>query len=126
MFNWDGYDCATATVTCKAFASHTVDLDVTVTSETTEPTADADGETVYTAAFTVDGTTYQDVKTEILPAAGEDEPDEPVAPADGTAKLHGEHCVCYDIESNGVFASIMRFFCAIRCFFWSIYEALGV
>ena len=66
-FNWRGYGCANATVTCKNDETHKLTVDVEVTSVTTAATCEADGSTVYTATFTADGRGYTDTKTEVLP-----------------------------------------------------------
>ena len=68
VFNWNGYACLTATVTCRNDGSHTKDVDVNVTSETSDPKCEEAGSTVYTASFTADGETYTGTKTEPLEA----------------------------------------------------------
>ena len=45
VFNWSGYGCANATVTCLNDGSHKLTVPVTVTSETTNATCEEDGET---------------------------------------------------------------------------------
>ena len=54
------------------------------------------------------------------------EPTEPDKPADGSGKIHGENCVCYDITGDSLFANIMRFICAFMCFVLAMQTALGV
>ncbi|MBQ7597977.1 MAG: InlB B-repeat-containing protein [Clostridia bacterium] len=71
VFNWNGYACATATVTCKRDNTHQKSFDVTVTPATTAADCEHDGQTVYTATFTgEDHNTYTDTKTQVLPASG--------------------------------------------------------
>ena len=71
-FHWDGFACPNATLTCKNNGNHTTDVDVTVTSSTTYPDCEHDGETVYTASFTIGENVYTDpnTKTETLGATG--------------------------------------------------------
>ena len=68
VFNWAGYGCANATVTCLNDEEHTKTIPVTVTSVTNAATCEEDGKTIYTATFTVDGTDYADTKEQTLPA----------------------------------------------------------
>ncbi len=74
VFNWDGYACPTATLSCLNDASHTTEIDVTVTSQKTDPTCEGEGTIVYTASFEADGETYTDpeTRTETLEANGHD------------------------------------------------------
>ncbi len=93
-----------------------------------DATATEDGYTGDTVC-TVCGATV--AEGEIIPATGTDEPDTPDTPDEpdeptAGAKHHGEYCVCDGITGDGLFAWIMRLFCAIRCFFLSMRDALGV
>ena len=74
VFNWNGFACPNATVTCSRASGHTKTESTTVTSEvTSEPTYSHDGEREYTAKFTENGTDYTDTKTqkETVPALDE-------------------------------------------------------
>ncbi len=88
VFNWDGYACPNATVTCLTNASHTENVNVTVTSATIEPSCEEDGKTVYTARFSVGADTYTDTKEETLNAAGHVNT-ENVGETDSTCIAHG-------------------------------------
>lgn len=69
VFNWDGYTCPDATVTCLNDQSHTTDIIASVTSETIlEPTETERGTVKYTATVTFEGETYTKVKEEEIPA----------------------------------------------------------
>ena len=71
VFNWSGYTCANATVTCLKDGSHKLTVETTVTSETEAPTCEAGGQTVYVASFTVEGAVYSsEPVTQTLPAMG--------------------------------------------------------
>ncbi|MCD7733285.1 MAG: hypothetical protein LUH56_07600 [Oscillospiraceae bacterium] len=59
----DDYSSATATFTCLNDSSHTMEVDATVTSETTDATCTEVGKTVYTATATLNGVTYTDTVT---------------------------------------------------------------
>ncbi len=61
---------ATATFTCKNDAEHVETITAVVTSETTEPTCETAGKTVYTAAVEFEGKTYSDTKETAIPATG--------------------------------------------------------
>ena len=66
-WHWsDDYSTATAVFTC-TICHEPKTLNATVTSETTEPTYEADGETVYTASVVMYGHTYTDIKSVIIP-----------------------------------------------------------
>ncbi|MBQ3356305.1 MAG: S-layer homology domain-containing protein [Oscillospiraceae bacterium] len=71
-WTWDGYEKATATFTCANDKTHVVEVEATITSERTEPTADENGKVVYTATVEFEEKTYTDEKIEILPALGRD------------------------------------------------------
>lgn len=47
------------------------------------------------------------------------------APAEN-AKIHGENCFCYDLQGDGMFASILRFICAMYQFILSMRAAIGI
>ena len=105
-YHWDGYTCAEATVRCKNEPSHTLSItDITVTSATTDETCTEDGETVYTATFTVDGTPYSGTKTQILPARGHDfTPDASRVHSAGSG-VHNWKCVRCEAYGTGSGAS---------------------
>ena len=69
---WDGYSAATWSFVCSRDRSHRLSLPAEITSERTEPDCDADGSVVYTAAVTIDGSTWWSTRTETLPALGHD------------------------------------------------------
>ncbi|MBQ6162862.1 MAG: hypothetical protein IJK23_00160 [Clostridia bacterium] len=64
-------------------------------------------------------------KGTVIPATGTDTPEEPDEPTVG-GKIHGEHCFCYDYKGDGLMVNLVRYLCAIFCFFWNIRGALGV
>ena len=66
-WDWSGYASATATFTCKRDTSHKEVITATITSVRTEPTLTSTGSVVYTAKVTLNGKTYQEQKTELLP-----------------------------------------------------------
>ncbi len=68
----EGYS-VTATFTCSVCGDELV-MYANVTDETTPATATEDGQTVYTAAVELDGVTYTDTKTVVIPATGPVEP----------------------------------------------------
>lgn len=70
VYNWNGYSCSTAIVTCKNDSSHKIVVDTNVSVESLKQNCVDDGYDKYTAAFTVDGTEYKDVKTHVIPADG--------------------------------------------------------
>ena len=65
-WNWTGYTAASAVFTCANDSTHRQTVAATITSERTEPTVQADGKVVYTAAAVYEGRTYTNTKTEIL------------------------------------------------------------
>ncbi|MBQ6065957.1 MAG: FIVAR domain-containing protein, partial [Clostridia bacterium] len=71
VFNWNGYACPNATVTCLRDNGHSKQATTTVTSAvTTQPTCTAAGVRTYTASFTAGGNTYTSQQTETLSATG--------------------------------------------------------
>ncbi len=74
VFNWDGFACPNATVTCSVQGcGKSKTVNVTVTSETTTAqTCLGTGMKQYTATFTADGTDYTEQKDETLGALGHD------------------------------------------------------
>ena len=60
VWNWNGTSSASVSFTCSCGDVKTVNANVT--SQTTQPTAYADGKTVYTATAEFDGKTYTDKK----------------------------------------------------------------
>ena len=71
-WTWTGYTSAVATFTCANDATHVKEIEATITSVRTEPTADDDGKIVYTAEVNFNNKTYKDQKTEVIPALGRD------------------------------------------------------
>ncbi|MBQ6676890.1 MAG: S-layer homology domain-containing protein [Clostridia bacterium] len=69
-WEWDGYEKATAQLTCSRNEDHKSTMEATVTPVRTEPTCEKAGKVVYTASVTVDGKTYTDKKTETIKATG--------------------------------------------------------
>ncbi len=67
---WTGYTTATATFTCLNDAAHVETVNAAITSVRTEPTPENDGSVVYTATVSFNGQTWQDARTEVLPALG--------------------------------------------------------
>lgn len=64
-WSWaDDYSSATATFICRRDGSHSEILNAVITSGT------ASGQTVYTATVELNGTTYADTKSVVLPATG--------------------------------------------------------
>ena len=73
VFNWNGYACPNATLTCARDANHTTTVDTTVTSTiTVSPTCEGTGVRTYTAKFTVNGTNYTSQRTETINPNGHD------------------------------------------------------
>ncbi len=70
-WDWDGYACEEATLTCTK-CGRTKTVDVNVTCVNTPAKCEVDGSNVYTASFTLNGTTYTDTQTEVLEAYGHD------------------------------------------------------
>ncbi len=66
----DDYTEATATFTCTDDAAHTEVITVTPVKKVTSATCTEDGSAVYTATAELDGETYTDTKTVVIPAAG--------------------------------------------------------
>ena len=69
-WNWDDYECETATLTCTK-CGRTKTVNVTVSCVNTPAVCEADGSNVYTASFNLDGA-HSTTKTEILEALGHD------------------------------------------------------
>ncbi|MBQ1387018.1 MAG: hypothetical protein IIY75_09480, partial [Erysipelotrichales bacterium] len=69
-WTWDGYEDAKAKFVCERDDRHELELNGSITSETVKPACETDGETVYTAAVTLEGKEYTDTKTEVLPKTG--------------------------------------------------------
>ena len=68
---WNG-DSATAVFTCTKDPSHKKPVAAQVTSDITPATCEVDGTGVYTATVTLEGETYADQLTRVLPATGHD------------------------------------------------------
>ena len=67
-FNWNGYECPNADLTCTQCDAPAVTVDATVTSSiTTEATPDAEGVRTYTATAVYGEQTFTDTKTETIP-----------------------------------------------------------
>lgn len=76
VWEWDGTSAATASLVCAHDSTEVKEsAQATVSVTVTQPTTKADGERKYTATVTLDGKQYTDVKTETIPATGDD--DEP-------------------------------------------------
>ncbi|MCD8106513.1 MAG: hypothetical protein LUE20_00915 [Oscillospiraceae bacterium] len=70
-WNWStDYSTCTATFTCVYDSTHTDTVTAAVSSMTTNATCTEDGETVYTASVTFEGTAYTDTKTVEIAATG--------------------------------------------------------
>ena len=70
VWQWTGF-AAQAVFACARDAGHTQTLTAAVTSQvTTEPGCESTGVRTYTATVTLEGRTYTDTKTEILPSLG--------------------------------------------------------
>ena len=67
----DDYSTATLKMVCKGCLNAVAvkGEDVTIKVETTQPQKGVDGKTVYTASAVVDGKTYSDAKTVVIPAS---------------------------------------------------------
>jgi len=67
-FNWDGYECPNADLTCTQCDVPAETVDATVTSSiTTEATPDAEGVRTYTATAVYNDKTFTDTKEETIP-----------------------------------------------------------
>ena len=89
VWTWSEDDAtADAAFTC-ANCGETQTISAAVTSQTTEPTHEADGETVYTASVEHDGETFTDAQSVVLPALGHEwgTPDWTWAPDGSAAEL---------------------------------------
>lgn len=70
VWSWkEDHSGATAAFTCRNDASHTQTVNAVIASQTTEATGTAEGKTVYTATVELNGKTYTDTKTIVIPAA---------------------------------------------------------
>ena len=69
---WTGFTSAKAKFICSHDASHVKNVNASISSVRTEPTAEKEGSVVYTAAVTFEGVKYTDNKTEIIAALGHD------------------------------------------------------
>ena len=69
-FVWNDDNTAVAIVKDNNNGGKETQIPATVTSETTAAKCEADGAIVYTASIELNGETYTDTKTEILPATG--------------------------------------------------------
>ena len=71
-FNWNSdYSACTAVFTCTNCQKQQ-SVDCTVTSEITPATKTEDGKTVYTASVELNGQTYTEQKTAVIPALGDE------------------------------------------------------
>lgn len=43
----------------------------------------------------------------------------------GSGKIHGDHCICYDYQGDGMFLNIIRFLCAFYNFVLEMQAAFG-
>ena len=119
VWTWSD-DCSLAVFSlgCKNCDGETVRV-AAIDVAKTDATATEDGEIVYTASVTVDGETYTDSKTVVLPAAGTpDEPDDPAAdPAEPTEPQGDSLCKWCGEPHTGAFGSIIQFLHSILYFF---------
>ena len=69
VWEWTGYEKATATFTCDKNDDTQV-IEANITSVTTDPECEKEGKTVYTASVLFGEKEYTDVKTVTIPAAG--------------------------------------------------------
>ncbi len=78
----------------------------------------------------------QTIKTgSVIPAAGEPtdpaeptepaEPAEPETPGQTGGKIHGDNCFCYNYPDSSLLGQIIRFICAVYCFFLNMRAGLG-
>ena len=59
VWTWNGYESATATLSCITDSAHVRQINANVTDEvTTVPTCTEDGTKIYTATVSIDGVTY--------------------------------------------------------------------
>ncbi|MDE6274276.1 MAG: hypothetical protein K2L87_04435 [Clostridiales bacterium] len=71
VWNWNEYECESATVSCQREGCTAVDtLDAVVTTTEVAATCEEGGSTTYTATVTVGDDTYTDVKTVTIDALG--------------------------------------------------------
>ena len=118
VWTWSD-DCSLAVFSlgCKNCDGETVRV-AAIDVAKTDATATEDGEIVYTASVTVDGETYTDSKTVVLPATGTpDEPDDPATdPTEPTEPQGGTLCKWCGEPHTGAFGSIIRFLHTILYF----------
>ena len=101
VWTWNGYESATATLSCITDSTHTRQINANVTDEvTTAPTCTATGTKTYTATVKIDGVTYTASKNENLTALGHTEVTDVavVATCKQTGLTEGSHCsVCNEV-----------------------------
>ncbi|MCD8118320.1 MAG: family 43 glycosylhydrolase [Lachnospiraceae bacterium] len=98
VWNWsEDHSAATVTYYCKNDETHFETVEAAVTAETTEATCEDDGEVVYTATVTLNGTNYTAEFTEIMDALGHDYDEgtvttEPTCTEEGVMTYTCERC----------------------------------
>ena len=101
VWTWNGYESATATLSCITDSTHTRQINANVNDKvTTAPTCTATGTKTYTATVKIDGVTYTATKNETLAALGHTEVKDAAVAA--TCKqvglTEGSHCsVCNEV-----------------------------
>ncbi len=68
-WTWNGYESASLTAVC-SLCDEVATAEAEITCVTVEPTETANGKNTYTATAVIDGTSYTDEKTEVLPRLG--------------------------------------------------------
>ena len=101
VWNWNGYESVTATLSCITDNTHTRKIDANITDEvTTTPTCTAAGIKTYTATINIDGIAYTAKKNETLAALGHTEVVDVAieSTCKQTGLTEGSHCsVCNEV-----------------------------
>ena len=110
VWTWSN-DCSLAVLSLSCKANDVEPVRIAEISEVkTDPTATEDGAIVYTATVTVDGETYTDTKTVVLPATGTSDEPETEPQGDSLCKWCGE-------KHTGIFGDIVGFIHSVLYFF---------